>query len=65
MGKDNVINGKTETVGTLGSTKLSGFGAGLLKGIKVSKFVKPVTKENAAKTETAWYYTCIFLTITI
>ena len=41
MGKDNILTGKTETVGTVGSAKISGFGAGLLKGLKVSKFVKP------------------------
>ena len=41
MGKDNIITGKTETVGTVPSGKMSGFGAGLLKGFKPSKFVKP------------------------
>jgi hypothetical protein len=42
MGKDNIITGKTETVETVGSVKLSGFGASLLKGFKPSKFVKPL-----------------------
>jgi hypothetical protein len=47
MGKDNVITGKVETVGSVGSGKLSGFGVGLLKGIKPSKFVKSrEEKEN-------------------
>ena len=41
MSKDPLITGKTETVGTLGSSKTSGFGIGLLRGLKVSKFVKP------------------------
>lgn len=41
MGKDNIITGKTETVETVGSVKISGFGATLLKGFKPSKFVKP------------------------
>jgi hypothetical protein len=40
MAKDNVFTGKTETVGSLGSNKISGFGTGLLKGLKPSKFVK-------------------------
>jgi calcium-dependent protein kinase len=44
MGKDNILTGKTETMGTVGSAKISGFGAGLLKGLKASKFVKPETK---------------------
>ena len=44
MGKDNIINGKTETVGSMGSAKISGFGAGLLKGIKASKFTKAPEK---------------------
>jgi len=48
MAKDNVFTGKTETVGSLGSNKLSGFGNGLLKGLKPSKFVKPEQKENTA-----------------
>lgn len=47
MAKDNILTGKTETVGALGSSKISGFGAGLLKGFKPSKFVKPFeNKEN-------------------
>lgn len=47
MAKDNILTGKTETVGALGSSKISGFGAGLLKGFKPSKFVKPSDcKEN-------------------
>lgn len=41
MGNDNIITGKTETVGTVGSAKISGFGAGLLRGLKASKFSKP------------------------
>jgi len=41
MSKDPLITGNTETVGTLGSSKTSGFGIGLLKGLKASKFVKP------------------------
>ena len=41
MAKENILTGKTETVGALGSGKISGFGAGLLKGFKPSKFVKP------------------------
>ena len=41
MAKDNIIIGKTETVETVGSVKISGFGAELLKGFKPSKFVKP------------------------
>ena len=41
MGKDNVLTGKTETVPSMGSNKISGFGIGLLKGLKPSKFVKP------------------------
>jgi hypothetical protein len=41
MAKDPLITGKTETVGTLGSSKTSGFGIGLLKGLKASKFAKP------------------------
>ena len=41
MGKGAILTGKTETVGALGSSKISGFGAGLLKGFKPSKFVKP------------------------
>ena len=45
-GKDNIITGKTETVGTVPSGKISGFGAGLLKGFRPSKFVKPDTIEN-------------------
>jgi len=49
MGKDNIMNGKTETVGTIGTQKISGFGAGLLQGIKVSKFMKPVAKYDADK----------------
>jgi hypothetical protein len=40
MGKDNILTGKTETVGTVPSGKISGFGAGLLKGFKASKFAK-------------------------
>ena len=49
MAKDNVMTGKTETVGSIGSNKVSGFGLGLLKGLKPSKFVKPEEKkENAA-----------------
>lgn len=40
IGKDNIITGKTDTVGTVPSGKISGFGAGLLKGFKPSKFVK-------------------------
>lgn len=43
MSKDPLITGKTETVGTLGSGKISGFGLGLLKGLKASKFVQPDT----------------------
>ena len=35
------MTGKTETVGTLGSSKTSGFGINLLKGLKVSKFARP------------------------
>lgn len=47
MGNENVITGKTETVGSIGSNKVSGFGLGLLKGLKPSKFVKPdPIKEN-------------------
>lgn len=46
MAKENILTGKTETVGALGSGKISGFGAGLLKGFKPSKFVKPENKEN-------------------
>lgn len=46
MAKENILTGKTETVGALGSSKISGFGAGLLKGFKPSKFVKPENKEN-------------------
>lgn len=41
MSKDPLINGKTETVGTIGSAQTSGFGINLLKGLKASKFVKP------------------------
>ena len=41
MGKDNVITGKIETVGSVASGKISGFGQGLLNGFKPSKFVKP------------------------
>jgi hypothetical protein len=41
MARDNTFTGKTETVGSVGSAKISGFGAGLLKGIKISKFIKP------------------------
>jgi hypothetical protein len=41
MSKDPLITGNTETMGTLGSGKISGFGLGLLKGLKASKFVKP------------------------
>lgn len=42
-----VMTGKTETVGSIGSNKVSGFGMGLLKGLKPSKFVKPGSiKEN-------------------
>lgn len=48
MGKSNIIIGKTQTVETVGSVKLSGFGADLLKGFKPSKFVKPIlNKENS------------------
>lgn len=46
MAKGNILTGKTETVGAMGSSKISGFGAGLLKGFKPSKFVKPSEKEN-------------------
>jgi hypothetical protein len=47
MAKENILTGKTETVGTMGSSKISGFGAGLLKGFKPSKFVKPFeNKQN-------------------
>ncbi len=46
MAKDNIIIGKTQTVETVGSVKISGFGATLLKGFKPSKFVKPENKEN-------------------
>jgi len=45
MAKDNVMTGKTETVGSIGSNKVSGFGLGLLKGLKPSKFVKPEEKK--------------------
>ena len=45
MAKDNVMTGKTETVGSIGSNKVSGFGVGLLKGLKPSKFVKPEDKK--------------------
>jgi len=38
MGKDNVITGKMDTVGTVNSGKISGFGANLLKGFNASKF---------------------------
>lgn len=41
MGNDNVMTGKVETVGSVASGKISGFGQGLLKGFKPSKFVKP------------------------
>ena len=47
MAKDSVFTGKTETVSSIGSNKISGFGTGLLKGLKPSKFVKPEEKENA------------------
>lgn len=47
MAKGNLLTGKTDTVGSLASGKISGFGAGLLKGFKPSKFVKPFeNKEN-------------------
>lgn len=46
MAKDNVMTGKTETVGSIGSNKVSGFGLGLLKGLKPSKFVKPEEKKE-------------------
>lgn len=46
MAKDTILTGKTETVGTMGSVKISGFGAGLLKGLKVSKFTKTQSKEE-------------------
>ena len=47
MAPENIFTGKTETVGSVPSAKVSGFGAGLLKGLKVSKFVKPAqSKEN-------------------
>ena len=53
MAKDNVMTGKTETVGSIGSNKVSGFGLGLLKGLKPSKFVKPEEKkENTVN----WYF---------
>jgi hypothetical protein len=42
MAKGSILTGKTETVGSLGTAKISGFGAGLLKGFKPSKFVKPL-----------------------
>ena len=45
MAKDNVITGKTDTVGSIGSNKVSGFGLGVLKGFKPSKFVKPEEKK--------------------
>ena len=45
MANDNVMTGKTETVGSIGSNKVSGFGLGLLKGLKPSKFVKPEEKK--------------------
>ena len=41
MAKENMLTGKTETVESLGTAKASSFGAGLLKGLKPSKFVKP------------------------
>jgi hypothetical protein len=47
MSKDSGMTGKIETVGTLGSGKLSGFGLGLLKGIKPSTFKNPDSIKQA------------------
>ena len=46
MGKEAVITGKTDTVGTMNSGKISGFGASLLKGFRASKFVRPADTSN-------------------
>lgn len=37
MGKDSVFTGKTDTVGSLNSGKISGFGGQLIKGFDPSK----------------------------
>lgn len=53
MGKDNVMNGHTDTVGNVNSTntKVSVFGLGLLKGVKMSKFVRPQEETESQNKE--------------
>lgn len=40
LGKESIFTGKTDSVGEVGSTKVSMMGANLLKGVKISKFSK-------------------------
>jgi hypothetical protein len=43
MARENVFTGKTDTVGNVGSSKVSAFGSNLFKGAtKISKFTKPI-----------------------
>ena len=45
LGKETLFTGNTQSVESVGSTKVSLMGANLLKGVRVSKFSKQ-TKEN-------------------
>jgi hypothetical protein len=45
MGKDSIFTGKTETVGTLSSGKVSGFGGQLIKGFDASKLKSKFSKK--------------------
>lgn len=45
IGKESVFTGKTDTVGTLSSGKVSGFGGQLIKGFDPSKLKSKFSKK--------------------